>query len=299
VSGKTRVGEHPLRLGPGALRLGARASVRELAAAAIAQAQAQFIANAPDAVARQTPESVHQARVGLRKLRSYVRLFRSRIGRTKAKQLDGELRWLFRLFGVLRDLQVFTRDVLPLMQSPPRTTFAFRARIDQRLARARDDLRTMAQSARFRDLCAALVGLERKLAEQRDDVCARAWLEKRLDRLRRRLRVKQEQLLRPSRDLHALRKRAKKLRYSSDLWRALGKRHTKRERQFRAALTALQDNLGALNDLRVERTLLAKAHPPASIEKRLRTTLAAAEAAHRAELANVYACFAAADPFWD
>jgi CHAD domain-containing protein len=290
VSSKTKLGE---------LRLGARTSVRGLAAAAIAQAHAQFIANAPDACAKQTPESLHQARVGLRKLRGYVRLFRSRIGRSKAEHLGGELRWAFRTFGVLRDLQVFTRDVLPLMENRPRATSAFRTRIDQLVDRARDDVNAMAQAARFRDLCAALVSLERELSEPRDDVRARGWLRKRLDRQRRRLRVKQEELLRKNGNLHPLRKRAKKLRYTSDLARALGARHAKRERRFRAALTALQDNLGALNDLRVARTLVAKARPPASVGKQLRAALAAPETAHRAELPNVYARFAAADPFWD
>jgi CHAD domain-containing protein len=281
------------------LRLSAHATVSELAAAALAEAYTQFSANAPAALAEQEPEALHQARVGLRKLRLYVHLFRSRIGRRRAEETERELRWVFRLLGELRDLQVFARDVLPHATAPKSAAAAFRTRIDHRTATARDALRAMAETARFRDLCNALQTIEQELAQKHDEDRARPWLAKRLVKQRDRLVVKKEDLLAKSADLHRMRKRAKKLRYTADLARALGTRHAKRERGFRTALTALQDNLGALNDVRVARALAANERAQASLRARLSELLDAQENAYRLDLPNVYACFVAADPFWD
>jgi CHAD domain-containing protein len=52
-------------------------------------------------------EFVHQARVATRRMRSALRLFRDAIPEGTAAYLRGELKWLGRLFGGVRDLDVF------------------------------------------------------------------------------------------------------------------------------------------------------------------------------------------------
>jgi CHAD domain-containing protein len=281
------------------LRLRARATVSEVAAAAIAASLGQLRTYTEDALQKQRPEALHQARVNLRKLRIYVRLFRTRIGRTRSVQIREELRWAFRLMGELRDLQVFARDVLPRVAAPVRTTAPFRARIAELTSAASQQLRAPATAARLRALCGALQALEQELSEQRDDVVARSWLAKRLDRQRKRVRLEDGRPRAAQSDLHALRKRVKKLRYTADLRRLLGQGHLMRERRFRAALSALQDSLGALNDARVAQTLITRARAPAALRKPLQEVLTASARAHLVELPNTYACFASARPFWD
>jgi triphosphatase len=280
------------------LRLPARATVNEVAAAAIAESLAQLRAHTEDALQKQRPEALHQARVSLRKLRIYVRLFRARIGRTRSAQIREELRWAFRLLGELRDLQVFARDVLPRVAAAERAAAPFRARIAELTRAAGQRLRAPATATRLRALCGALQALAQALSEQRDDVVARSWLGKRLNRQRKRLRIQERRPVAAQSDLHELRKRVKKLRYTADLLHMLAPRHAQRERRFRKALSALQDNLGALNDLRVARTLITKARAPAALRTRLQEVLTAVAQAPLVELPNTYACFAAARPFW-
>lgn len=52
-------------------------------------------------------EFVHQARVATRRMRSALRLFRNAVPESTAAYLQGELKWLGRLFGAVRDLDVF------------------------------------------------------------------------------------------------------------------------------------------------------------------------------------------------
>jgi CHAD domain-containing protein len=281
------------------MRLTPHVTVCQLGAAALAEAYSQLIANAPGALAKQEPEAIHRARIGLRKLRIYVRLFRSRIGRKRAEKTGRELRRVFRLLGELRDLQVFARDVLPYATGPKAEAAAFRRRIDRRTAAARKALRSIAETKRFNDLCNALHKIARDLSQRRDHDRARAWLTKRLSKQRARLVVRTHDLLAESADLHRMRKHAKKLRYTTELVCAPSRRHAKRERKFQAALKGLQDNLGALNDAHVARALIVRERAPALLRERLSQRLDAQEEAHRADLPTVYAHFALVDPFWD
>ena len=52
-------------------------------------------------------EFVHQARVAVRRIRSALRLFRGAVPEGTASYLEEELKWLGRLFGAVRDLDVF------------------------------------------------------------------------------------------------------------------------------------------------------------------------------------------------
>jgi triphosphatase len=53
------------------------------------------------------PEFVHQARVTTRRMRSAVRVFQSAMAQSTAASLADELKWLGRLFGAVRDIDVY------------------------------------------------------------------------------------------------------------------------------------------------------------------------------------------------
>ncbi|HEX9343841.1 MAG TPA: CHAD domain-containing protein, partial [Actinomycetota bacterium] len=52
------------------------------------------------------PEAVHQARVGIRRLRSTLRTFRSVLDREWSGALRAELAWIADLLGAVRDADV-------------------------------------------------------------------------------------------------------------------------------------------------------------------------------------------------
>jgi triphosphatase len=100
---------------------------------------------------------------------------------------------------------------------------------------------------------------------------------------------------------HQLRKELKKLRYASELTSALFKR--KGVKRYLAALGELQEVLGALNDVAVGRSVLARlAHGRrvelASALEACEAQLAAQEARELAKLEGALAAHAETRPFW-
>jgi triphosphatase len=78
-----------------------------------------FAAN-QDAVAQSDPEGVHQMRVGLRRLRAAMSLFRELIEQPDAEHIKGELKWLTEQLAAARDLDVFLKEgVKPIEQQEP------------------------------------------------------------------------------------------------------------------------------------------------------------------------------------
>jgi len=67
---------------------------------------------APVALAGKDTEGVHQMRVGLRRMRSALTLFRSAIPRRVTKKLAGEMRWAALQLDRARDLDVYIADNL-------------------------------------------------------------------------------------------------------------------------------------------------------------------------------------------
>src|SRR5262249_43361477 len=82
----------------------ARAS--ELAHAAVAGSVARLVAHDPGVRLGTDPEHVHQMRVATRRLRSDLRTFRAVIDEQWSEQIRGELQWLGRLLGDVRDTEV-------------------------------------------------------------------------------------------------------------------------------------------------------------------------------------------------
>lgn len=272
-------------------------SVSAFAAAAIAEVRAQFVQHEKRALTGE-PEAVHHARVALRKLRLYVRLFRSRLGRTRADRLQRDLRWLFGALGDVRDLQVFQRDVLPLAKTPARSVQALATRIGQHTERATRVCNELAASERHRALLLRLAEVERALRAQEDDKAAQRWLTRRLARMHKRLRKAAHGAQHQALARHTLRKQLKRLRYAAQLADAWQPQHPKRAQKLRKRMVALQDALGALIDARVARRLIIKAQPAKALRRSLYAELRAKQEAGEAELKPALVAFASArSPF--
>lgn len=203
-------------------------------------------------------DALHQARVALRRLRSALSIFRPVIGGDGAA-LGRDLRWLTSELGKARDLDVLLERAGP-------------GPLHERLAAARQDaygrVAEMLSSSR---VCALMLDIAEWAAgetwpeasgdEADGDRPARAFAVDALDRLRRKVKRKGRHLACiDDAARHALRKDAKKLRYAAEFFGELfaRKREKRRQKRFVEALEALQDRLGALNDLATVPKMLAE-----------------------------------------
>lgn len=202
-------------------------------------------------------EAVHQARVGLRRLRSAFSLYTPLlIGDRWGEMLRAELRWIAAELGEVRNI-----DVLMVR---------YDGNVRDRLAAARamacDRLRSELATSRMRllmiDLAAWLAHgawrtapteeLHRQVAPFASDL-----LEARRDRLVRRGKG----LARLDRvHRHRVRIEAKKLRYAAEFFGSslVSDKEHRRYGRFLKSLEALQDVLGELNDIEVGHDVLAR-----------------------------------------
>ncbi len=207
----------------------------------------QFRLNEDILLHRRHADALHQARVGLRRLRSAFTLYKPLLLGPESLRLKEELRWLAGLLGEVRDLDVLTRKarheglrvrlrdlrsqrydaVIETLKSPRALALgldlAAWLQIDPDLATADEPLETVSDFA-----SGVLDRRRRKLKKHGADLSE-------LDDLHR----------------HEARKDAKKLRYAAEFFAVLynDKRSQRRRRAFTEAMEALQEHLGSLNDL--------------------------------------------------
>lgn len=217
-----------------------------------------FRLNVPLVLEQQDASALHQARVALRRLRSALSIHKTMLD-GRAEALNDELRWLAGELGKARDLDVLIER-------------AGKGPLRKRLLSARGDAYENAvaalQSERARALMIDLaewvaIGDWRSRREAKDirKLPARDFAAGALDRFRRKVK-------KGGRDLedlddearHEVRKAAKKLRYATDFYTDMfaRKRERRRHKRFVRALEALQDQLGALNDLATAPHVLAR-----------------------------------------
>jgi inorganic triphosphatase YgiF len=245
------------------------ATLDDAIAATVESCLAHMLANQAPARLGQDVEGVHQMRVGVRRLRSALRLFAPALPADGLAAFERELRWLGRELGRVRDL-----DVLVVERLGP---LAERRSDDLALGRLRD----AAQSAREEHQTALHAVLDsvrytRLVLELGRWLARRAWREQPLDpdsaRLFTPARMLAAELLeardRKARslgekietlelhDLHRLRIRVKRLRYAAEL---LGGLYPGRRRdRYAQHLAELQDRLGRLADLATAQRLLGE-----------------------------------------
>jgi inorganic triphosphatase YgiF len=251
----------------GAAPVAARAAPIMLAAPITAQAafaviaracMVQFRLNEALLLATADPVALHQARVALRRLRSALSLNKALLADSRFPGLCVDLRWLAARLGKARDLDVliaragdnFLREQL----------CKARAGAYRNAGRA---LRSVRARTLMIDLAAWIaIGDWRAAPETRAmrDLSARCFAVMVLDRQFRRLRTGGRNLANlDDRARHEVRKTAKKLHYAAGFYASLfdGKRERRRHKRFVAAVQALLDQLGALNDLATVPRLLA------------------------------------------
>lgn len=251
----------------GAAPVAARAAPIMLAAPITAQAafaviaracMVQFRLNEALLLATADPVALHQARVALRRLRSALSFNKAMLADSRFPGLCADLRWLAARLGKARDLDVliaragdnFLREQL----------CKARAGAYRNAGRA---LRSVRARTLMIDLAAWIaIGDWRAAPETRAmrDLSARCFAAMVLDRQFRRLRTAGRNLDRlDDRARHEVRKTAKKLHYAAGFYASLfdGKRERRRHKRFVAAVQALLDQLGALNDLATVPGLLA------------------------------------------
>ena len=214
---------------------------------------AQVSANAELLRIVRRPEAVHQMRVGLRRLRAAVGVFKPLLVAPERERIETELKWLAHEADAARDLDVFIRDVFhPTALAAPSPGLAALGRhLLTARGQAYDRVLTAIASPRY-----ALLMLETtawiETAALPDDPVA-PFAAEALSRLHRQVEKRARDLT----DLdpearHHLRIRAKRLRYAAEFFADLFPARRRRARYLKA-LERLQDTLGQLNDLAVAR----------------------------------------------
>ena len=214
---------------------------------------AQVSANAELLRVVRRPEAVHQLRVGLRRLRAAIGVFKPLLAEPERQRIETELKWLAGETDAARDLDVFIRDVFhPTAQDAPSPDLA---PLGRRLLTARgqayDRALSALQSPRY-----GLLMLETtawiETAVLPHEPVARFAAEA-LDHLHHQVEKRARTLADQDADTrHHLRIRAKRLRYAAEFFADLFPARRRRVRYLQA-LERMQDTLGALNDLAVAR----------------------------------------------
>jgi triphosphatase len=212
------------------------------------------------------PDVLHQLRVGLRRLRAGLSVFKGLLDPEGLNLARRETKWLAGELAEARDIDVFLQNAATtdeIEESPGRAAF-FRA---LRIAQADAYERALAAvgSERFRTLLLMLgewieAGAWLRLAndEQRAlrEGPASALAAPVLDKLDRRVRRRSKKFMHIDvAARHDLRKQAKKLRYAAAFFGEAFPKHPKRRERFVTLLRTLQDRLGELNDMAVARAV--------------------------------------------
>lgn len=252
-------------------------------------------------------ESLHQMRIGLRRLRAALAVFRAAVSDEHTDRIKAELKWMTQELGPARDLDVFAADVLaPLRASDPAggdmaaAQRNFDARRDAAYARAAAAL----GSSRFRNAILDLAewietGPWNRQDEDRKasrDRSVAEYARKELARLRKRVKKKGIHLRQLDvAQRHRLRIRAKRLRYATEFFATTfpGETTAGQRSESLAALKDLQDLLGSLHDIATHHELIAGG---AQGDARATSGDKVEALLHKSERA--FARFAATKPFW-
>jgi len=222
----------------------------------------QLLANEPCVTDTKDPEGVHQMRVSLRRMRSAIRVFKPMIPPDQYAHLVTELKWLTGSLGPARDWDVYEAEIVdPVTVWLPDSEALgmLRRRIKPRRARAWREAREAVSSPRFTELVLYIGSWLAEKAWRRQQLSgdtielfgpARAFaagvLSHRYKAVRKLGRRIEELSVAES---HELRLKVKRLRYATEFFSSLYKPRI--VRPFTAAMSALQDDLGYLNDVAV------------------------------------------------
>ncbi|MBL8288924.1 MAG: CHAD domain-containing protein [Rubrivivax sp.] len=220
----------------------------------VAECLAHVQANETGVIETTDAEYVHQMRVGLRRLRSALGLFKDFASPPPA--LLNEVKWAATTLGRVRDAEVLAHESLVRVPAPPAATGiagdTLRAAAVAAAVRARHEAVRLVRSPRHVAWQLALMAWACGVAEPGDAAAdeLQAYAAAKLRRLRRKLLRCGGKLPGASPEVrHEVRIAAKKLRHAASLLGALDPGGAGRRRL--RALGALQEQLGLLNDAQV------------------------------------------------
>ena len=212
------------------------------------------------------PETLHQMRVGLRRMRSALKLFDDVAPCPPA--LADDIAWLGGELGAARDADVLLTDTLPRVQASPGGKNGLMALQRLALDASQTHRRTAAQallSPRYTQLLLSMGVWMQHLSTDVPDAPLADFAQATLQRLHKRLLKRAARMddADPA-SIHSTRIAAKRGRYALEFFHALYRE--KSARQYLKALAAIQSALGQHNDLVVAEALLlemAEQHPEA------------------------------------
>lgn len=213
--------------------------------AAARQALSQIEVRARAVLSADDPEDLHQLRVAMRRLRAALRAFKPILPAKKAKRLRGTLRALSPTLGAARDWDVLVQR----LNARPAPRLA--ARAEKKRANARRKALDAIASRKFARLLAHASALEARDTGATLRELGAASLERAHRRLMKEARGAN---WRDAAARHAVRIRVKRLRYSCEFFAPAFPGEGCESAV--AALKALQEILGELNDIAVGRRLI-------------------------------------------
>ncbi|OYO26381.1 CYTH and CHAD domain-containing protein [Janthinobacterium sp. PC23-8] len=248
------------------LSLNGKLSVQQGFQAIAANCLEQISANQDGVAGGEDMESLHQMRVGLRRLRSALSLFKPLLA--LPDELRADLDWLAGTLGAARDWDVLSHDTLapcegevaadllaPLAEAAQEEARTAHAQAAEALADTRYT-QLMLTLQRWLLACGWREGItprQRRALEQPLPRFAKQALRRRQRRLRQRGKLLSKGT--PD-ERHAIRIAAKKARYAAEFFASLFS--AGKVRAYVKPLLGLQDVLGGLNDLQVADGLLHK-----------------------------------------
>lgn len=237
------------------------ASLDDAIAAVIASCLAHFTSNWEALRDSDAPESIHQLRVALRRLRSALGIFRKRIALPELRDIRDRARDIASALGPARECDAFRQNALagPFRDQPKRLAAATRllAAVEDRRVKsyvaARRVIEDPATSIFVLDVQSFLLKRSWRTPLGPEGLAiltspARAFAGEVLSRLRRRALKRGKHLPdMPDEERHELRIALKNLRYAAEFFGPLFE-EDKEQRSFLRLVSDLQEDLGAHND---------------------------------------------------
>lgn len=249
------------------LRLSADMTAGESFRLIILNALAHLTANDDCARLNLHIEGVHQCRIALRRLKSAIKIYRPLLRRKRIEGVSEAVGWLGKVLGTARDLDVLHAELLqPAVAAlgEAEQLAPLLARVEARRMEAYQAVGDALSSSRYRhlliELCA--LGHSHDLGKRKDgaenldqplgELAAAA-----LSQAHQKLLKKGETFATLSKtERHDLRIALKRLRYALDFFERVFKSDARKD--FMKRLRRLQDDLGAMNDVAVAETMLAR-----------------------------------------
>ena len=243
--------------------LTAAQSIGEAAASMAADAVGQIDTGWQQLLDDGDPEGPHQLRIGLRKLRVILHVFRDADGSDQAAKLHQSLVALARSVGELRDIDVLSGEIVaPVMTAEPVPGGAeLAAKLEAERKAVRASVRRKLNGKAARALRIGLKKLPKQLGARLAETHSGKKIGKRAQRdLRKRwhkLEQRGEHLETATvEELHEFRKALKNLRYAFGYFASLW--DEKPAAQFETELRRLQSTFGYLNDVAGAKALQAR-----------------------------------------